>query len=169
MLAKYQYLSLSSSSLWMPCDQLPQALSIMPSPMWWTLHSNCEPKQALVFLLCFHLALRYRGTSPLTSSLWAPSEGSVPAIAFLCFQLTATLMQGHGNRFQRTVLWRHFLKTGDAMVWTNRDAQFIRDFPLKWMWQTVESGTIMKNKQTTNVWLPKLFLNILPKHFPKRN
>lgn len=51
----------------------------------------------------------------------------------------------------------------------NQRCKSIREFPLKWMWQTVESGTIMKNKQTTNVWLPKLLLNILPKHFPKRN
>lgn len=26
----------------------------------------------------------------------------------------------------------------------------------------------MKNKQTVNVWLPELFLNISPKHFPKK-
>lgn len=45
----------------------------------------------------------------------------------------------------------------------------LSDFPFKRMWPSVESGTIMKNKQTANVWLPTLFLNILPKHFQKRN
>jgi hypothetical protein len=32
----------------------------------------------------------------------------------------------------------------------------------------VKSGVRMKNKQTVNVWLPELFLNISPKHFPKK-